>query len=113
MSNEKRTGRPVDPNSKASQAHAIYARFNGQDVKSSVICDALIAELNITKGTAQVYLHNARKALGLTTVREKSVAAPVADTQVTADTSTDVAPVASVTETVETVSESDKVAEAA
>lgn len=92
MSNPNRPGRPVDPNSKASQAHAIYARFAGQDVKSATIRDAIMNELQVTKGTAQVYLHYAKKSLGLSTVRgpraksvETPVAAPVAQTDSVTD----------------------------
>lgn len=83
MSNSNRSGRPVDPNSASSRAAAIYNRLlaANPDVKSKAITDAFVAELGVKNGTAQVYLHNVRKALGLTTERpraEKGVPAPVA-----------------------------------
>lgn len=96
MSNTK-LGRTVDPNSSASLAHGIYARFtaNGVAPDGKAIRAAFIAELKgkdgvvgtLTEGTAQVYYHNCRKALGLTSTRPRSKVAdaPAADTVATSD----------------------------
>jgi len=78
MSNSKRIGRPVDPNSAQSLAHAIYAReIAAGNTDGAAIRAAFVNELKgrngapITAGTAQVFYHKARKALGLTVLRPR------------------------------------------
>ena len=84
--NAKRPGRPVDPKSSQSLAHAIYAReVAAGNNDGAKIRQAFVNELkgkdggSITQGTAQVFYHKCRKALGLTKDRPrvaKSVEAP-------------------------------------
>lgn len=111
MSNSNRSGRPVDPNSALSRATAVYDRLvaANPDVKSKAITDALVAELGVKNGTAQVYLHKVRSALGLTTERPRvakteAVAAPA--TEAVADKGTSDA-------STETVAEAEGLAQAA
>lgn len=96
---KSKAGRPVDPNSKAAHCKTLFVKLANEGKNRAEILAAFVSafpEKPITRGTAQVYYHeaqNAAKAAGLnlkvqrspSTPRQPKVVAPVA-----ADASVDV-----------------------
>lgn len=54
------SGRPVDPNSKRVQAAAVYASLTAQSATREDILTAMVDQVKVSKGTAQVYYSNFR-----------------------------------------------------
>ncbi len=52
----RKSGRKPDPNSKYSQARAIFTRLNGSAAKD--VKAAFVSELGLPKGSANTYYHN-------------------------------------------------------
>lgn len=52
----RRSGRKPDPNSKYSQARAIFARLTGSPAKD--VKAAFVSELGLPKGSANTYYHS-------------------------------------------------------
>lgn len=62
MSDSKRIGRPVNPNSLKALSVALFAQMKSEGKTSKEIKHAFQDILGVTAGTAQVYYHYANKS---------------------------------------------------